>query len=105
MHRIVIAVLTVATLALSAPAVARGGSHHASGVTPRSSSGTREHRSTAAKHAFKRSHPCPSTGATRGRCPGYVIDHVQPLKRGGADAPSNMQWQKKDAAKARDKWE
>jgi hypothetical protein len=27
------------------------------------------------------------------------------LKRGGADAPSNMQWQTKEAAKAKDKWE
>ena len=25
--------------------------------------------------------------------------HVQPLKRGSADSPSNMQWQTKEAAK------
>lgn len=49
--------------------------------------------------------PCPSTGKSSGACPGYVIDHVQPLKRGGADAPSNMQWQTKEAAKEKDKWE
>ena len=36
---------------------------------------------------------------------GYVIDHIVPLKRGGADAPGNMQWQTKDAAKAKDRWE
>lgn len=48
-------------------------------------------RSSEAKHAFKKSHPCPSTGKGSGRCPGYVIDHVQPLKRGGRDAPDNMQ--------------
>ena len=35
----------------------------------------------------------------------HVIDHIIPLKRGGADAPSNMQWQTKEAAKAKDKWE
>lgn len=49
--------------------------------------------------------PCPSTGATSGACPGYVIDHVTPLKRGGADAPTNMQWQTTAEAKAKDKWE
>jgi hypothetical protein len=30
-----------------------------------------------------------------------VIDHVVPLKRGGADAPTNMQWQTKADAKAK----
>ena len=62
-------------------------------------------RRVSAKHRFERSNPCPSTGKTSGKCPGYVIDHVLPLKRGGADAPSNMQWQTKDAAKAKDKAE
>jgi hypothetical protein len=28
-----------------------------------------------------------------------------PLKRGGADDPSNMQWQTTGAAKAKDRWE
>jgi hypothetical protein len=37
--------------------------------------------------------------------PNEVIDHIVPLKRGGADFPPNMQWQTKDAAKAKDKWE
>ena len=62
-------------------------------------------RSPEAKRTFQRSHPCPSTGRTSGACPGYVIDHVQPLKHGGADAPSNMQWQTVAAAKAKDKVE
>lgn len=62
-------------------------------------------RSAAAKSDFKSMNPCPSTGATSGACPGYVIDHVTPLKRGGADAPSNMQWQTTAEAKAKDKWE
>lgn len=62
-------------------------------------------RSEAAKDAFKHSHPCPSTGKSSGACPGYVIDHVRPLSKGGADAPSNMQWQTSEAAKAKDKWE
>lgn len=62
-------------------------------------------RSEGSKDEFKKSHPCPSTGKSSGACPGYVIDHVVPLKRGGADAPSNMQWQSSRAAKAKDKVE
>ena len=62
-------------------------------------------RSRVATGAFKKQSPCPSTGKTSGSCPGYVIDHVKPLKRGGADAPGNMQWQTKEAAKAKDKVE
>lgn len=62
-------------------------------------------RSGSAKHAFMQGHPCPTTGATSGKCPGYVIDHIQALAVGGADDPSNMQWQTKEEAKAKDKWE
>lgn len=62
-------------------------------------------RSAAAKAEFKRLHPCPSTGRPRGACPGYVIDHIMPLKRGGADRASNMQWQTTAEAKEKDKWE
>src|SRR5262249_59080129 len=62
-------------------------------------------RSSTARHEFQKAHPCPATGKTSGGCPGYVIDHVVPLKRGGADAPLNMQWQTVDQAKAKDRWE
>jgi hypothetical protein len=62
-------------------------------------------RSMAAKDDFKRFNPCPSTGSTHGACPGYVIDHVIPLKRGGPDTPVNMQWQTVEDAKAKDRWE
>jgi hypothetical protein len=44
------------------------------------------------------------TGYPHGR-KGYVIDHIVPLKKGGCDCPSNMQWQTKADAKAKDKWE
>jgi hypothetical protein len=50
-------------------------------------------------------HPCPATGGTSGACMGYVIDHVVPLKRGGTDAPRDMQWQTTAEAKAKDKIE
>lgn len=62
-------------------------------------------RSSKARRDFERRQPCPATGRNRGRCPGYVIDHVVPLKRGGADDPGNMQWQTTAAAKAKDKTE
>jgi hypothetical protein len=38
-------------------------------------------------------------------CPGYVVDHKQALKRGGADRPDNMQWQTTAEAKAKDRME
>lgn len=50
-------------------------------------------RSLEAKHEFKLQHPCPSAGKSKGRCEGYIIDHIVPLKHGGADVPSNMEWQ------------
>ena len=56
-------------------------------------------RSEAAKHEFMQ-----TTGYPHGR-PGYVVDHIVPLKRGGCDCPSNMQWQTIQEAKAKDKWE
>jgi hypothetical protein len=34
-----------------------------------------------------------------------VVDHRKALAEGGADEPSNMQWQTTADAKAKDKWE
>lgn len=54
-----------------------------------------------------RHHPCPSTGKDKVRngCKGYVIEHIDPLACGGEDEPYNMQWQAKEEAKIKDKWE
>lgn len=71
---------------------------------PRDSRG-RIARSPEARSAFKQLHSCPSTGLSYGSCPGYVIDHVNPLACGGPDAPSNMQWQTVADGKSKDKVE
>jgi hypothetical protein len=63
------------------------------------------HRNSTAVSRFRRANPCPSTGRTKGACPGYTVDHVCPLSCCGLDAPQNMQWQTKAAAKAKDRWE
>jgi hypothetical protein len=44
----------------------------------------------------------PVTGKATGASAGYVVDHVVPLKRGGADTPGNMAWQTTAGAKAKD---
>lgn len=62
-------------------------------------------RSTKAKRDFVVTNPCPSTGKGSGRCPSYIVDHVIPLCAGGADRPSNMQWQTVEEAKIKDREE
>lgn len=74
--------------------------HHSVSVSKKHRSGTGHHgpnalpglrrdkhgkikRSAKAEDTFKKSHPCTSTGKGSGPCPGYVVDDVVPLKRGG----------------------
>ena len=65
----------------------------------------RTHRDPSQRVAFVQQHPCPANGKTRGFCPGYVVDHVEPLCAGGRDHPTNMQWQTVADAKAKDRIE
>lgn len=41
---------------------------------------------------WMKTHPCPSTGKTRGACPGWQADHVRSLCSGGKDVPDNLMW-------------
>ncbi len=52
----------------------------------------REQRSSLVVAAFKRESPCPATKKKAGPCPGWQVDHVQPLCAGGKDTVDNLQW-------------
>ena len=75
------------------------------GLTLAISADAGQHRSYKAKRDFKIEQPCPSTGSSKGACPGWIIDHIKALACGGADSPSNMQWQTIEEAKRKDRWE
>jgi len=68
-----------------------------------SAHGAQSQRSKKAIAEFKRENPCPANGKKRSKCPGYMIDHIEPLCAGGADSASNMQWQTIEAAKEKDR--
>ncbi len=72
-------------------------------TVPRSSVG-RSHNSQIKRNEETKRQFMRQTGFPHGR-KGYVVDHVVPLACGGADTPSNMQWQTEAEAKAKDKWE
>lgn len=49
-------------------------------------------RRSDVRTAFKKIHPCPSTGLTSGACPGWQINHTVPLICGGCDSLSNLSY-------------
>ena len=61
--------------------------------------------SAKTKDDVEKPRPWPSTDKSSGSGTGYANDHMGPLKCGGADVPSKMQWQTEAAAKAKDKTE
>lgn len=62
-------------------------------------------RDLGEKRMFRALNPCPATQRTNGPCPGWVVDHFIPLCAGGADRPSNMQWQPLAQSRLKDKIE
>ena len=62
-------------------------------------------RSSKVRRQFQLENPCPSTGETKGPCPGYVVDHIIPLCAGGRDELFNLAWQSVEEAKAKDRIE
>ncbi len=113
-------------LAFAPLALAKGGGGSSSGkhlYSAPKSSGSHKSSAGATKHRSSKCTPCKrdrhgdierssaardqfmnETGYPKGR-PGYVVDHIVPLKEGGCDCPANMQWQTIAAAKAKDKIE
>ena len=54
--------------------------------------GGRISRNPAPVRAFRTKNPCPATKSVQGACSGFVVDHINPLSRGGSDTPENMRW-------------
>lgn len=82
----------------AAPATANTGCYNPGSAVYRDARG-RILRSAAVRRQFLR-----QTGYPQGR-PGYVVDHIIALKRGGADSTANMQWQTVAAGEVKDREE
>ena len=55
--------------------------------------------------AYKKLHPCPSTGLNYGACPGWSLNHNCPLACGCVDAVWNLSWMRNDVKKVVDSYE
>ena len=75
-----------------------------SGIPQKSSVAARDAHGRIPRSEEARKEFMKQTGYPNGR-KGYVVDHVDPLECGGADAPSNMQWQTVAEAKIKDRTE
>lgn len=62
-------------------------------------------RSYKTRKAFMLENPCPATGQVKGKCPGWIVDHIVPICAGGRDEPWNLQWQTVEDSKAKDRIE
>lgn len=60
-------------------------------------------RSRIVRAEFQRANPCPANGQKAGPCPGWQVDHIQPLCAGGKDAADNLQWLDTKSHKAKTK--
>lgn len=105
--------LIIVTLALAAPCLAEPLSPHPvlaleeqryCGAPTRDAAGVIVRRADV-RAAFKRAHPCPSTGLSTGACPDWYMDHPISLACGGCDAVSNLQWLPTAMWKAKSLWE
>lgn len=61
-------------------------------------------RSSAVLTAFRKLHPCPSTGLKSGACEGWSINHNIPLACGGCDAVYNLSWLPNQIKSCADPW-
>jgi hypothetical protein len=92
------ATLLIPSLAHTRGGGGGGGHGHASSYC---ASCARDSHGRIARSPEARQEFMTQTGYPHGR-PGYVVDHIIPLKRGGADEPWNMQWQTIAEGKAKD---
>lgn len=62
-------------------------------------------RSASVIAAFRKIHPCPSTGVFTSACPGWSINHSCPLACGCCDSVANMEWMRNDVKAIVDRYE
>ena len=75
----------------AAPAVDPLKEYRQCGIPKRTVDGTIKRRSNVLT-AYKKLHPCPVTGKSMGSCPGWAINHIIPLAKGGCDSVINLAW-------------